>query len=201
MVDAARREKLLQLAEAVRSFFEVTNVTESRGWSAAFKAVRVNDYMADSFLAELRALIDFIEVEFERAPVKPSRFMEPSTAQMWSSDRPPRIDPEPVTARVTASRTPVVTRSVRQDSRERKTVPPPSRDKETVPPPMRARSEGPPARPVRSPPPAPRPRSVPPPPPPPRRNQYAEVETRAAPPPQFERTEPNQLPPEPKKRR
>ena len=64
--ESERRSKLLALKDTVRAFFEVTNVTPGgRGWSNAFLAVRQNDYMADSFLVELRALIDFIEVEFD----------------------------------------------------------------------------------------------------------------------------------------
>jgi hypothetical protein len=89
-----RTEKLLSLADGVRSFFDVTNVTEGRGWSAAFKAVRANDYMADSFLAELRSLIDFIEVEFD------PRFgsEKPAPASKKPAAPPPKRAPEPVKA-------------------------------------------------------------------------------------------------------
>lgn len=209
-----RDQKLLAAADAVRSFFEVTNVREGRGWSAAFKAVRANDYMADSFLVELRALLDLIEVAFDprfgQLPPPQKRGAEVATAPMPASRgavRPPAGPGPPATdLRGESPRLSDMKTEILAD-RGRAATKTPVVVKQAVAPPRR--TPPPPARPaVRATPGQVAKKVVPPPPPPPRRNQFVDNQsTSISSPPNFAVDEPTGrqfIPPAhepPKKRR
>ena len=48
------------MKDAVQAFFEQSGVRHASGvgdWTAAFRAIRQNEYMAESFLGDLRALL------------------------------------------------------------------------------------------------------------------------------------------------
>jgi hypothetical protein len=197
--ESERRGKLLALKDTVRAFFEVTNVTPGgRGWSNAFQAVRQNDYMADSFLVELRALIDFIEVEFD-----------PLFGKRGGSDKTPTTDEHPadtltpsvasvnqalaLARREVQGKTPVVPRAPEKPPAPKAPVAPPKAPPAVAKPaPVAAKPAPAPAKPAPAPP-RPSPileraaskRPVAPPPPPPRRNQFADSETRVDTAPQF----------------
>src|SRR5262249_27557243 len=78
-----RREMLLARKDAVREFFERTNVRApargKAGWFEAFRAVQRNDYLAECFVEEMRALIEYIEAEFGDPP-RADSFHEEATA-------------------------------------------------------------------------------------------------------------------------
>lgn len=69
MTSDHRAGRLLQLKDSVKAFFDVTGIGGSDA-AAAFRAVRRNDHLAESFLAELIALVDYIEAEFTAAPMR-----------------------------------------------------------------------------------------------------------------------------------
>src|SRR6476620_8701044 len=77
-----RREKLLVRKDAVRAFFERTEVRApargSSSWMEGFRAVQKNEYLAESFIEELRALIEYIEDEFDTAQ-GPAAFHDEAT--------------------------------------------------------------------------------------------------------------------------
>jgi hypothetical protein len=123
--DDERRSRLLALNASVRGFFEMTVAAPSmRGhpWRAAFRAVRTNDHLAEGFLEELQALLDFIDAEFggreaprgrpktearRQAPppqqqLPPSR-PEPSRAEARRPPPPPPLPPRPEPQRAVRS--------------------------------------------------------------------------------------------------
>jgi hypothetical protein len=155
--EAERRDKLLGLTNGVRAFFEMTTVApraKGHPWSAAFRAVRTNDYMAESFLEELQALLDYIEAAFATAPGRTVR-AEVATRDEETRVAPPRGIAQPP-ARPAAKRS----ETPRPVPRAQ---PAPSAPR---PAPARAVPPSPPPRPVAAAPrEAARPRAMPPPPP------------------------------------
>ena len=146
--ESERRAKLLSLKNSVRAYFEMTTVAprqKGHPWGAAFRAVRSNDYMAESFIEELQALLDYIEAAFATAPPREA----------------PR-EPEPELEDDPASEDETHVAGPRGMAPQRKVVP--TRGRES-PPAEEARL----SRPVRAPPsspPRPMPRAVAAPPPP-----------------------------------
>ncbi len=166
--DREKRRRLRELSNNVRAFFEVTSVAEGgRGWSNAFRAVRQNDYMADSFLAELRALIDFIEVELDPADGRAKARVEPTTAELPAERTP--------TSAFHSAETRILDRSrANAIAREPSTAKVPALKPEPPRPAPKPAAAKPAPRPEPKPAPKPapaaaRPARVPPPPPPPRR--------------------------------
>src|SRR5438105_4437181 len=86
-----RTRRLLELKDAVKAFFEVTGGAGT-AWDTAFRAVRRNDEMAQSFVADLRRLVEHIETTYA-----------PARAAAPARERPaPPATPRP-TARATSS--------------------------------------------------------------------------------------------------
>jgi hypothetical protein len=216
--EAERREKLLSLTNSVRAFFEMTTVaprTKGHPWAPAFRAIRANDYMAESFLDELQALLDYIEAAFATAPGRAERIdfavddSDDEQTTMLAEPRAPARRPEPPRSEraVVPARPPE--RAPQPAPVERSAAParpaPPSPARPPVPPPRpaAARPVAAPPRPVAAPPrpvAAPPSRPVAPPPrpvaargsatPPPakritRRNQFVDIETTITAPPSF----------------
>ena len=53
----ALRAKVAELYDAVKSYFEVTNVGASGGYWGAFDALRKNQHLAESFVGDLKSLM------------------------------------------------------------------------------------------------------------------------------------------------
>ena len=80
-----RAGRLLELKDALKAYFEVTGMVAGSGWDAAFRTVRKNDEMAESFVSDLRRLLGFIESEFD------ARGSAPKRAPTGTQGRGPRV--------------------------------------------------------------------------------------------------------------
>jgi hypothetical protein len=145
--DKERRAKLLRLKDSVRAFFEQTAVHSpgDSSWMSAFRAVQRNDLLANEFVDELRALIEYIEQEFGASvPAAAPTFHDESTKIVSLHDlgvAPPRpaapraAAPPPTPAHARAARPAPTAKS-----------PPPKSPPPPAPPPvapLRARSPSP----------------------------------------------------------
>jgi hypothetical protein len=147
-----RLKRLIELKDAVRAFFEVTGVGVS-GYEAGFEAVRRNDAMAESFVADLRRLLVHIEREIEQpakraliaaAEAPAGRAFSAGAAAARPAGPPPRSAPPSPPARQAAAPPPAAPARAAAPARPVAAAAParPARPEPTRPAPASARSTG-----------------------------------------------------------
>ncbi|MCS6914227.1 MAG: hypothetical protein NZ890_13415 [Myxococcota bacterium] len=93
----ALRARLLELHGAVKGYFEATTVGYSAGYWSAFDALRRNQHLAQAFVGELQALLEFLERELAPAlspATGPTGRTSPGASPMRSATQaPPNAGP------------------------------------------------------------------------------------------------------------